>query len=1589
MAASMLKDPALSATHWRKHIHDKGLRPENRHKPLLALCLVAAFALSARADLNPAAGGTSPSSGVNGPADNAKRRISVLPLDFSRAPKTDDLMAAGQLGGVLYPTHELPNKARDEAARLDFAQAIEQWNNHQYSESVQLFRRHAERFPDSPWAAEATLHVGCDATYNGRYTEAEGIFTQLIATYNGNEHPGAKMMLNKARQRLALVKVEQNNLEEATALFLDLQGKSTDWRQRTYAAHWLQRLSRYRAAREALVNCGAEALAYLLSKEGNQAAAKKVQEQLPPSMRGHNLSDLVKLAAAHGYALAARHVSLTDLPHLPLPAVLHISQGGSGDKGHYWVLDKVQNGQVEMYDPQSRRRFHQTTGELAVQWNGDVLLVSRGAQLPGRAMDTREMEEAIGGCCGAPAPPDNNGDPGGNGGEGGGCAGGDDGGGGGSPPFGAPRWTVDMISLNMYVKDIPLWYDSPIGPKVQIALNYNSQSSIAHYEPFGNKWTFSYGGYLLMDTSGTIIVSMPDGRQDVYTPDGHGGYIPPFQLHNTLTQISPNNFKLQFPSGTAYLYQIPAGTSSQQPFLTEIDDPYGQKLTLGYAASMQLTTITDAQGNVFRLSYNSSGLVTNVADPFGRNAIFAYDANNNLVQITDMGGYWTTFSYDTNAFLASIGDARGTTSFWTELPGPPGANSDNYPPPGDPDMFACYRITVTNPLGALSEYFYYGGCDIDGYGGCGGYSWYVSPRDYIPWQSQSVNNYRSRAPKTRYLPTRVGPGRRGMIAEILYPEGDFSKYTYDPVTGDRLTVTDAHGNVSKFTYNSMGLPTSSIDPRATLTTFSYATNGVDLLSISNRLGSIQMTYDPQHDLLSLTDRLGNRTAITYNQSGRISSLVDALGITNEYTYDASGHLSRIDRGGYTLDSFTYDGTGRVQTHTDPTGLTLAYTYNRLNQVLRIDYPDGLSQSYAYSTCCPGLIDSLTDRAGRLTQFSYDALKRLTQIINPESGATRLAYDPNGNQIAQTDPNGNRTSFSYDPDNRLSRKSYADGKGYSLGYDQAGLLTTRTNARGVVATYSYDANNNRLTTVYSDGLGGVTNVYDAFNRLVASTDEAGTNVFVYDANSRLIRSDGPWDNDTVTYSYDALGQRTTVAVLGGQPVTYSYDSLNRLSAVRVNDSSYSYSYAGGSQLVQRLDRPNGSYTTYAYDSLNRLVDLANAQAGGQIVNEFSYTYNAEDLRDTETISNGLATAFSGSQLITTTCNELNQLVTLAPAGQLFAYDPDGNMIQGYTPAGSLFSARYDAANHLKSLVYTNGGVVLSNEYIYTGNGFLARWRQFQDGALAGDTLFVRAGHLPLQERGSDGTVARQYAWGLGLDGGVGGLLDLAQAGQHYSYLYDGIGNVTALLDAAQTASVRYAYEPFGALIATDGSLDQPMRFSTKLLDSNAGLSYFGHRFYSVAVARWLTRDPAGEAEGDNLYEFVRDSPINYIDPQGLSIWLCTRAVGGFPFVGRHAYLWDDRYNTSCSMRGSSGSGPNSGAADLGPGFDQCTKVEDSAGKEDNVMNCCRSTANNGLWFPGHDCHSASARCLESNGLTPPPHKRWGCGLTGRNNCSSGS
>ncbi len=61
-----------------------------------------------------------------------------------------------------------------------------------------------------------------------------------------------------------------------------------------------------------------------------------------------------------------------------------------------------------------------------------------------------------------------------------------------------------------------------------------------------------------------------------------------------------------------------------------------------------------------------------------------------------------------------------------------------------------------------------------------------------------------------------------------------------------------------------------------------------------------------------------------------------------------------------------------------------------------------------------------------------------------------------------------------------------------------------------------------------------------------------------------------------------------------------------------------------------------------------------------------------------------------------------------------------------------------------------------------------------------------------------------------------------------------------------------------------------RFSTRYFDQESQLYYYGYRFYSPELGRWITRDPVEEEGGLNLYGFSQNDPVNKVDPLGLKL-----------------------------------------------------------------------------------------------------------------------
>jgi RHS repeat-associated protein len=617
----------------------------------------------------------------------------------------------------------------------------------------------------------------------------------------------------------------------------------------------------------------------------------------------------------------------------------------------------------------------------------------------------------------------------------------------------------------------------------------------------------------------------------------------------------------------------------------------------------------------------------------------------------------------------------------------------------------------------------------------------------------------------------------------------------------------------------------------------------------------------------VTDPLGNTTIFTYNNYGQLISTQDALGIITSYSYDTGNRLAAITRDGQTLDQYTYDALDRIRTHTDSTGLTLTYDYNELDQVTRITYPDGRFKSYQYSTCCPFKLDSVTERSGQTTFFSYDQLNRLTSVTDPAGGVTGFTYDLNGNRATIVDRKGNTTGFTYDSGNRLIKKTFADGtfETYLKDYGGFDLPINRVDARGVKTEYWYT----KLKMLKSVNNWWPGYEYDGYGRMTRAWEFGDNLYYTYDANSRLLTVDGPWPNDKITYQYDALDRKTGLTWENGkgQPVSYSYDNLNRLTNINVGGQVYTYSYTGASPLVQSLTRPDGSVTTYEYDILNRLAQMT-TRVGETVVNSYAYTYNEQDLRSGEVATEPEPMAPYADGLINYEYNNVNALLRLTDPGEkLFTYDAAGNLTRGYTPEGYAFTAAYEGSNRIRTFSYTDGsGAARQVQFVTVGNKVIKE-NHIRNGVLIQERRYIYDGDLLVQERDKNNNVVNEYTWGVGLPGSIGGLLRLKQGGADYSYLFDGKGNVTALLDANANVAAAYQYDPFGVPRGPANTLSQPMQFSTKPYDEKTGLSYYGYRFYSPTMGRWITRDPIGEEGGTNLYEFVENNPINLIDPDG--------------------------------------------------------------------------------------------------------------------------
>ncbi len=203
--------------------------------------------------------------------------------------------------------------------------------------------------------------------------------------------------------------------------------------------------------------------------------------------------------------------------------------------------------------------------------------------------------------------------------------------------------------------------------------------------------------------------------------------------------------------------------------------------------------------------------------------------------------------------------------------------------------------------------------------------------------------------------------------------------------------------------------------------------------------------------------------------------------------------------------------------------------------------------------------------------------------------------------------------------------------------------------------------------------------------------------------------------------------------------------------------------------------------------------------------------------------------------------------------------------------------YDGDDQLTQVVDSNAWMT---DFQYNDQRRVRKLVKNSSLQVISDTRFVYDGWNLVAELNSELSLKTSCAWGLDLSGriqgagGVGGLLFAVYYSpltEVYFQAYDGNGNIMALCKGSDaTWAGQYEYGPFGELIRANGPMAKanPLRFSTKYQDEETGLVYYGYRYYSPSLGRWLSRDPLEDEGGLNLYAFLGNQSIGAYDSLGL-------------------------------------------------------------------------------------------------------------------------
>ena len=845
-------------------------------------------------------------------------------------------------------------------------------------------------------------------------------------------------------------------------------------------------------------------------------------------------------------------------------------------------------------------------------------------------------------------------------------------------------------------------------------------------------------------------------------------------------------------------------------------------------------TLTPPGGGSARVtSYerDSLGRVTKITYPDASFETWSYNSFSQILSHRARNAAISNYSYDTRGLLTSKSDALGSVSSYTY-------NAD--------DRLA----SVVDPRGLTSSWLY---------------NW------------------------------------RGQITRLTNPDASFVSMTYD-FWNNKLTQSNELGATWSWTYDEFGRATAATDPLNRVTLTSYG------LGLAN-CGSCHTQANPTAITLPSGKKITYNYDLAWRRTSQTLGADSAEAATTSYSYDVNGNLITSTDALGRVSSIEYDIVNRKTQQRDPLGNQTNWSYDVFDNVLTMTRPD----------------------AG-VTTNTYDSVNQLLTTRNPKLETTTLTYDDGGNLLSLTDAKSNTYSFTYDLLSRKTRMNYPNpGSGvtfeawaYNDTATAGNVWSVYTGRDGTTMSCKYDNRGRETFCDYSAAnTPDVTKTYDAVGRLLTAGSSSASYVYTYDAANQLLSEQSTYPglatSLSVSYTYNSDGHRASLTYPDGSVVTSSYTNRNQLKAIQAGGppplATYTYDL-NGNRIGKNLE--NGTVTSYSYDNASRLTQMKHTMgvttlaqfdytlnnvgnrttknATGSIPNRNeSYTYDAIDQvtgttatgtnPNTQTFAYdaagnrtavGATNAAPGTGTYTT--NALNQYTALG--AEVLLYDINGNL----TTQGLSASYSYDSKNRL--IGASKGTETMSATYDYQN-------RQVSRTMNNGVSYFIYDGWNLIGEYTANGSMWQKHIHGAATDEI---LAKTDWAGTFY-YHHDGLGSTVALTNSSGNVIESYLYDVYGKptvlnasnTVITASAFGNRFLFTGREWIRRIEIYDYRNRVYSPDLGRFLQTDPIRFDAGDgNIYRYVFNTPVNWVDPLGLQGGTYNQRTGGSANPGMNAY-----------------------------------------------------------------------------------------------------